>query len=177
MAQFGLAPSKVVPREKIITYLGQTDGYLHASAMIRIAVGWELGVSASMYNALPLILSPVAEEFRFLTKSKSLRFMYAMGWRMLPDNRDREFGVFLNKEEKLGNSFEIVLGRRFSGESDWLVLVEVVLFPVDYILINGLENTCFFLTDEKAFNLSDSFDCGIIGSETRYDELNFPFHL
>ena len=37
MAQFGLAPSKVVPREKIITYLGQTDGYLHASAMIQIA--------------------------------------------------------------------------------------------------------------------------------------------
>lgn len=59
-----------------------------------------------MYNALPLILSPVAEEFRFLTKSKSLRFMYAMGRRMLPDNRDREFGIFLNKEEKLGNSFE-----------------------------------------------------------------------
>lgn len=28
-------------------------------------------------------LSPVAEEFRFLTKSKSLRFMYAMGRRML----------------------------------------------------------------------------------------------
>lgn len=24
----------------------------------------------------------------------------------IPDNRDREFGVFLNKEEKLGNSFE-----------------------------------------------------------------------
>jgi len=24
MAQFGLGPSKVVPREKIITYLGQT---------------------------------------------------------------------------------------------------------------------------------------------------------
>lgn len=36
MAQFGLAPSKVVPREKIITYLGQTDGYLHGSAMIQI---------------------------------------------------------------------------------------------------------------------------------------------
>lgn len=28
MAQFGLGPSKVVPREKIITYLGQTSGYL-----------------------------------------------------------------------------------------------------------------------------------------------------
>lgn len=36
MAQFGLGLSKVVPREKIITYLGQTDGYLHGSAMIRI---------------------------------------------------------------------------------------------------------------------------------------------
>lgn len=37
MAQFGLGPSKVVPREKIITYLGQTDEYLHGPAMIQIA--------------------------------------------------------------------------------------------------------------------------------------------
>lgn len=96
----------------------------------------------------------------------------------IPDNRDREFGVFLNKEEKLGNSFESlvddfqvkVIGEtRARGSSS---------FSSGYIsLINGLENICFFLTDEKAFNLSDSFDCGIIGSETRYDELNFPFHL
>lgn len=28
MAQFALGPSKVVPREKIITYLGQRSGYL-----------------------------------------------------------------------------------------------------------------------------------------------------
>lgn len=46
MAQFGLGLSKVVPREKIITYLGQTDGYLHGSAMIQI-----VGRSRCMYTA------------------------------------------------------------------------------------------------------------------------------
>lgn len=35
MAQFRFGPFKVVPREKIITYLGQTSGYLHGSVLIQ----------------------------------------------------------------------------------------------------------------------------------------------
>lgn len=35
MAQFRFGPFKVVPREKIITYLGQTGGYLHSLVLMQ----------------------------------------------------------------------------------------------------------------------------------------------
>lgn len=36
MAQFGLGPSKVVPREKIITYLGQTSRYPRSLVLMQV---------------------------------------------------------------------------------------------------------------------------------------------
>lgn len=56
MAQFGLGPFKVVPREKIITYLGQTGGYLHGSAVIQIVGRSRRIHSACIIHLLILIL-------------------------------------------------------------------------------------------------------------------------
>lgn len=59
MAQFGLGPSKVVPREKIITYLGQkdSDGYPHTSVLMPGRTGKARSTLALIRDGLSIIIA------------------------------------------------------------------------------------------------------------------------